>query len=512
MLTMDQKYRIKVLHRFEAKSMRQIARETGNDFKTVKKYLDMEDFNAKPPVKQTRTSKTDLYEQEVRGWLEADLTAPGKQRHTAHRVFERLRETASDKGQTLDVSERSIRTLVARLRAEIAQQDIAYLPLFHPMGEAQVDFGKTTFIEKGIRYEGCHLAMTFPYSDAGYTQLFKGQNLECLMQGMKNIFEHIGGMPTVIWFDNMSTAVKTIKAHGEREVTDGFYRLMTHYCFQSNFCNPESGNEKGSVENFVGYSRRNFFVPVPEFEELQAYNRSLLELCDLDMERPHYKKEETVRDLFTAERKVFAPLPRIPFDACNYVLARTNNYGKASFATNRYSTAGHLANQNVWLKVGAHTVTILNKDMKPVVTHSRLYGKNKDSMLWSPYLSLVSKRPTALKYTGFFEALPEKSRHFMEQCDRDEKKKVLSFLADVTQERSLEEALQSLEKLLQLGAQDSESLRAGYRYLTEPPLPQAKMNVSFKLPQVKEYRINWDGYMQLLEAAHESKTTCSRSL
>lgn len=512
MLTMDQKYRIKILRRFEAKSIREIAKETGNDFKTVKKYVEMEDFNAKPPVKQTRNSKTNMYEESVRQWLAADLTAPRKQRHTAHRIFERLREAASNKGLELVVSERSIRTLVARLKAEITQQDIAYLPLFHPMGEAQVDFGETTFVEKGIRYEGYHLAMTFPYSDAGYTQLFKGQNLECLMQGMKNIFEHIDGMPAVIWFDNMSTAVKTIKAHGEREVTDGFYRLMTHYCFQSNFCNPASGNEKGSVENFVGYSRRNFFVPVPEFEDLQAYNRSLLEICDRDMERQHYKKEERVRDLFAVERKVFAPLPLVPFEAYKYVLTGTNNYGKASLTTNRYSTAGNLANQSVWLKIGAHTVTILNKDMKPVVTHPRLYGKNKESMLWSPYLSLVSKRPNALKYTEFFESLPEKSRNFMEQCDLDEKKKVLSFLADVTQEHSLEEALQSLEKLLQLGAQDSESLRAGYRYLTEPSLPEAKMKVSVKLPEVKEYRINWDGYMQLMEAAHESKATCSRSL
>ena len=106
------------------------------------------------------------------------------------------------------------------IRSKGMQQDTAYLPLYHPMGEAQVGFGETTFVEKGVRYEGYHLVMTFPYSDAGYAQLFKGQNLECLMQGMENIFEYIGGVPSVIWFDNMSTAVKTIKAHGKRDVTD----------------------------------------------------------------------------------------------------------------------------------------------------------------------------------------------------------------------------------------------------------------------------------------------------
>ena len=98
---MDQKYRIKILHRFEAKSMRQIAQETGNDFKTVKKYVNMEDFNVKPPAKKTRTSKTDPYEAEVREWLEADLLAPRKQRHTAHRVYERLREAVANKDREL---------------------------------------------------------------------------------------------------------------------------------------------------------------------------------------------------------------------------------------------------------------------------------------------------------------------------------------------------------------------------------------------------------------------------
>jgi transposase len=87
----------------------------------------------------------------------------------------------------------------------------------------------------------------------------------------------------------MSTAVKEIKAQGEREITDGFRRLQCHFGFESNFCNPASGHEKGSVETYVGYSRRNYFVPVPEISDLIEYNRSLLEKCDKDLNREHYK-------------------------------------------------------------------------------------------------------------------------------------------------------------------------------------------------------------------------------
>ena len=160
-------------------------------------------------------------------------------------MYNRLIGELGKENKAIDVSERTIRTLVANLRKEMGQAKEVALPLLHPGGEAQVDFGTTVFIEKGITYEGHHLCITFPHSDGKLVQLFKGENLECLMQGVTDIFKAIEGSPRVIRFDNMSTAVKTIKAYGEREVTEGFRRLQCHYGFESNFCNPASGREKG---------------------------------------------------------------------------------------------------------------------------------------------------------------------------------------------------------------------------------------------------------------------------
>ncbi|WFF72467.1 hypothetical protein P6M73_14485 [Proteiniclasticum sp. QWL-01] len=213
-------------------------------------------------------------------------------------------------------------------------------------------------------------------------QLFKGQTFECLAQGLIDIFHHIGGVPRVIRFDNMSTAVKAIKAYGEREVTDNFRRLQCHFGFESNFCNPNSGNEKGSVENYVGYSRRNYFVPVPEMTDLVMFNRELLPKCDKDLKREHYKLERLVSDLFEEDKIKLKPLPQYPFEVSKHVLCRTNAYGMAKFATNSYSTGGHLARRDVTLKVGAHTVTVLDPAQGEVVTHPRLYGKHKESMYW----------------------------------------------------------------------------------------------------------------------------------
>jgi len=123
-----------------------------------------------------------------------------------------------------------------------------------------------------------------------------------------NIFAHIGGVPTRLWFDNLSPAVKTIFKADGRELTDAFLRFKNHYGFATAFCNPSRGHEKGSVETKVGYHRRNMLVPVPEVDDLEAFNRRLLEECDQDMVRPHYLKKRLHRDLFEEDLRALLPL------------------------------------------------------------------------------------------------------------------------------------------------------------------------------------------------------------
>ena len=157
------------------------------------------------------------------------------------------------------------------------------------------------------------------------------------MEGMKAIFEHIGGVPKVLWFDNMPTAVKKIKEYGRRDLRDGFLRFMMHYGFQSNFCNPDSGHEKGSVENKVGYHRRNLFVPVPKFKDLKGYNKELLERCDKDIKRNHYQKDRSIKDLFEEDKTELFKLPNVPFEVYRLEFAKADNYGKVKFDSKTYS-------------------------------------------------------------------------------------------------------------------------------------------------------------------------------
>jgi len=234
---MEQVYLIKFLRNHKGKSLREIAKETGHDFQTVKKYVEKEDFNFYPRPKQQRKGKLDPYKPLIDQWLWEDQKAKPKQRHTAQRIFNRLKELYGD---DFKVSDRSVRKYVAQKRQELAGETEGYLPLEHPPGEGQVDFGEAQFIEKGITYDGYYLNLSFPHSNGGYLQLFKAQNQECLQEGLKAIFEHMGKVPVNLWFDNLSLAVKEIKRHGERDLTQGFKRFMLHYGFGSNFCNPNS--------------------------------------------------------------------------------------------------------------------------------------------------------------------------------------------------------------------------------------------------------------------------------
>jgi len=492
---MEQIYRIRTLHKFEEESLRSISRKTGHDFETVKKYVEKEDFNLEERPKQTRKSKLSPYREIVKTWLINDEKAPRKQRHTATRVYNRLKEIY---GAEFNASDRSVRKLVASLRQEIKKNPEGYLPLEHPPGEAQGDFGEARFIENGITYDGYYLNMSFPHSNGGYTQLFKSPNQECLLEGLKEIFEHIGGVPQVIWFDNLSPVVKKILEYGKRDLTDGFLRFMMHYGFGGNFCNPNAGHEKGSVETKVGYHRRNMFVPVPEFNDLREYNRELLLRCDNDMDREHYKGRGKIRTLFLEDKAEFLKLPKRPFEVFTQKFAKADNYGKVRFDNRIYSSSPYLAKSEVLIKAGAYDVDIYDSDGKHIINHKRLYGDVVESMNWVPYLELLSKRPTALKYTGLYNELPVALQEYLDNSNYEAKKRILRLFTKMTLISGLDVAINAVSEGLKLGVNDPDSMWVLYCRLTSSHIPVPEVNVSASVPELKSYLSDFSVYDDLI--------------
>jgi len=477
----------------------EIARATGFDVKTVKKYIQMEDFNVPTPEPKQRVSKLDKYKQDIDNWLEKDKQERKKQRHTAKRVFERLRDEYPD----FDCSYRLVAAYVAEKKKDLYNSKHFYLPLEHSPGGAQVDFGEADFYEGNVRCHGHYLNLSFPYSNAGYLQLFKGENLQCLEEGLKNIFEHIGGVPEQLSFDNLKPAVKKILKHGERKITESFLRFKNHYGFNTFFCNPASGHEKGHVENKVGYHRRNLLVPIPQIDDLKTFNQELLKRCDQDMQRPHYLKEISIDKLFVEDKKALRPLPAVAFDTSEVKSVRTNSYAK--FTLNKglhtYSTAPRYANSELFVRLTAYDVIVLDENYREIQRHPRLYGDRPQEQIdWLPYLTQLSRRPRALKYTGVYTMLPQAVQEFLDTCDLPTKKEALKVLARLSQDNGFEKATEALQTAFMYGAKDADSILAVFNRLNSQILDIDPLALTISVPEIPSIKPNVNHYDHLFLA------------
>ena len=477
MLTMPRKNTIRESYFVNGKNITEISRETGHDRKTIRTVINNDNWNQSPLVIQKpNTPKLDPFKPIIDEWLTDDKRSKRTQRHTATRVYNRLRTEDGTK-KTFDCSYETVNAYVQKRKKEIyGTQNDGYLPLEHKPGEAQCDFGVADYYENGTLIEGHHLNMSFPHSNQGYVQLSPGENTECLLEGLKNIFEYIGGVPPEIWLDNASTMVKSIRAEGERGLTERFIRFKEHYGFTALFCNPDSGHEKGSTEGKVGYHRRNMLVPVPRFKNLNEYNKHLLELCDTDGIRDHYREGVPIRELHDKDRAALLPLPRNDFDTAGYIVSRADKYGiiRLEDGKHEYSTSPKYAGGTVIAKMTSTTVTILDESGRTVVPHKRLYGgKKARSMNWIPYLELLSRRPRAVKYSGIYGLLPAEIRNYLDANKPSDTSAIIRMIAEFTKRTGFESAVATVAQAAERNVSDPDSLKALHRkmYMDIPELP-----------------------------------------
>lgn len=483
---MDQVKSIRDMFYRQGMNISEIARKTGADWKTVRKYVDKDDFNVPVPIPEetNRSSKLDPYKPTIDQWLKEDKQAPRKQRHTAKRVYDRL--TKEVKG--FDCSYRLVAEYVKAKKDELNMTgDPGYIPLIHAPGEAQGDFGSADYFENGLRYSGKFFVLDFPYSNQGYQQLHGGENMECLLESLRAIFEHIGGVPKEIWFDNTKTIVKKIIRGGERETTERFDRFCEHYGFEPIFTNPDAGNEKGGVENKVGYDRRNMLVPIPRFVRLADFNQQLLKMCEEDGDREHYRfKGEYISERFDADRQALRLLPETPFDTDRYAMAYTDKWGKFTLNKGKhlYSSSPGMATTAIWIRLSADTVTVLDENQKEVAVHRRLYGdEHQESMQWLPYLRYIARKPRSLRNSGIYDMMPERMQIYLDSCKNSERGKILKMLSDMTDRAGFDSALQTIDQAILYQANDPDSLNSLYRRLyadvpqLEPLPPQAGVPV-----------------------------------
>jgi transposase len=257
--------------RIEGLSERAAARRFGIDPRTVSKMLK---FSVPPGYRRSKLPvrpKLDPFVGIIDRILEEDKSRPKKQQHTSKRIFERLRDEYGFAGGVTIVKD-----YVAGFRQRSREM---FVPLAHPPGHAQVDFGEALGVVGGVERKIHFFAFHLPHSDASFLVAYPAETTEAFCDGHVKAFVFFGGVPKSILYDNTKIAVARILGDGRRQRTRVFTELQSHYLFEDRFGRPGRGNDKGKVEGLVGFARRNFLVPIPVFDSFEALNAYLLECC-----------------------------------------------------------------------------------------------------------------------------------------------------------------------------------------------------------------------------------------
>jgi len=233
--------------------------------------------------------------------LEADKAAPAKQRHTAKRIFERLRDEHGFSGGYTVVKDH---VRLARTRSRET-----FVPLSHPPGHAQVDFGESIGVIGGVRMKLHVFCFDLPHSDACFVKAYPAETTEAFLDGHVSAFAFFGGVPLSILYDNLKIAVAGILGDGKRARTRAFTELLSHYLFDDRFGRPGKGNDKGKVEALVKYTRANFLTPMPHAASFAALNATLEQRCR-DRQAEHAGRHaETIAARLGADVAALRDLP-----------------------------------------------------------------------------------------------------------------------------------------------------------------------------------------------------------
>src|SRR5450631_856908 len=371
----------------EGRSQRAVAREFGIARKTIQKMLR---YSVPPGYRRqqaVKRPKLGPWLGVIDAILEEDKTQPAKQRHTAKRIFDRLRAEHSFPGGYTIVKD-YVRVATLRHRE-------MFVPLAHAAGTAQADFGEALVIVGGEQRKAHYLAIDLPHSDDCFVMAFPAETTEAFLEGHVQAFAYFGGVPSSILYDNTKLAVARILGDGTRQKTRAFSELQSHYLFAEKFGRPAKGNDKGKVEGLVGYARRNFLVPIPRVASWEEFNAHLLIQCQKRRERKLRGHQQTIGQRFEKDREMLLPLPAAPYEACDKRSTRVTSMSLVRYRTNDYSVPVEWGHREVLVKGFVHEVVIC-AGSEVIARHPRSY--EREDMIFNPlhYLALLEQKTNAL--------------------------------------------------------------------------------------------------------------------
>lgn len=431
----------------EGMSVRRAAREFGLSRKTIRKMLA---FSVPPGYAR----KTPIQRPKLGPWqgiidqiLLDDETQPKKQRHTAKRIWDRLKAEHGFAGCYTIVKD--------YVRQARVRHKEMFVPLAHPAGEAQADFGEAHVVVAGVEQKAHFLCLDLPQSDDCFVVAFPVESTESFLEGHNQAFAYWGGVPRRILYDNTRIAVKQITGDGERKPTEAFSCLQSHNLFETKFGRPGKGNDKGHVEGLVGYARRNFMVPVPRVASWDELNAHLRLQCQQRREQKLRGHKETIGERFKRDQEVLLPLPAAPLEACKKSTTSVSSQALVRCDTNDYSVPVRYGYREVVVKAFVWEVVIACGS-EVIARHPRSY--EREDMIFEPlhYLELLEQKANALDQAAPLENwhLPEEFTELRRQMEarmgkrgRREYVQVLRLMETFTLEEVAAAVRQALELL-----------------------------------------------------------------
>jgi transposase len=487
-------------------SIRQIAKRTGLSRNTVRKYL------ASGVVEPTYTrpkspSKLDDYAHTLTSWLHREARRKRKQRLSVKQLFYNLVPLGYT-GSYDRVAAFARDWRAHQQEASRVASSGTYVPLSFAPGEAfQFDWSEDYVVlgGKSTKLQVAHFKLS--HSRAFFLRAYPLQTQEMLFDAHNHAFRVLGGVPERGIYDNMKTAVDKVRRGKKRVVNARFEVMVSHFMFESDFCNPAAGWEKGQIEKNVRDSRYRLWHQAPAFADLEALNTWLEQRCTTlwhEIRHPEYKNR-TIADVWADEVVCLMSIPA-PFDGYIEHSKRVSSTCLITFDNNRYSVPASFANRPISLHVYAHRLVMVAEE-KVVAEHPRVFTrdhtqKGKTIYDWRHYLSVLQRKPGALRNGAPFLELPESFRKLQKQLlkhpggDRD----MVDVLALVLQhdEHQVEQAITAA---LTSGSPSKQHVINCLNRLLDTPRP-ALLKPHPELTLVKEPKANTGRYDHLREKRH----------
>jgi len=383
---MNQVHVVRHKHFAEGESVRRIAREMELHRLTVRKYLRqsepirMERGPRSQPALDVAGPRIDALVEEWKPRLE------GKHRLTATRLHRQLRE------EGVAVGERTVRRYLAEKRRQAAE---VYIPLVHrPGDEAQVDFFEVTVDEGGIRRKAWKFLMRLMYSGRDFIRLYDRCDRPCFLDGHVRAFTHFGGVSSRLIYDNLSAAVKRILGLKERELTERFKALASHYLFEPCFARPRQGHDKGGVESRGKSIRLQHLTPIVAGPDLAAISAVALQEVDRLWRERRRDDGRLSSELFEEDRARMLPLPAAAFEPRCMTPAAIGRSSTVKVDGAVYSLPERWARLDAEAWIGADDIRFRCRGEETTRPRQRPGGKRIE---YRDYFKELSRKPQAVR-------------------------------------------------------------------------------------------------------------------